>query len=146
MVFAFIEILISFGILALCLLVLFGTGLLTGFLMYMHLVNSVVFGTCGGCGIYVISNSYFNYSIHPAVCILGGFAIFGITYWLQGTKIGFWIFAVIMSVFYAAIPTYLVYYFKHDIIWTVCVAIGCLIFNVTAHIRSRSVRQLSQVS
>ena len=144
MIFAIIDILLTFGILAVLLILLLGTGLFTGFFMYMHLVNSIVFGAFGGCAIWVVPANFFNYQMHPAICIVGGFAIFGITYWLQKTKIGFWIFAIVMSIFYAAIPTYLVYTFKKDMIWTVCVAVGCLIFNITAHIRSRSVRLLSQ--
>lgn len=141
MIFALVDIVITLAILAVSLLLLLGTGVFAGFFMYMHLVNSVVFGAFGGCAIYVIPALYMNYQTHPAICIIGGFAIFGISYWLQTTKIGFWIISIIMSILYAAIPTYLVYYFKHDMIWTICVAIGCLIFNVTASIRSRSVRE-----
>lgn len=77
--------------------------------------------------------------IHPALSILIGIAVFAASFLLQKTKVGFWIFAVILSLFWGLVFSSMAYEFSgKDMIWTyVTLGLGTLLV-IGLHIRAKN--------
>lgn len=77
--------------------------------------------------------------IHPALSIVIGIAVFAVSFFLQKTKVGFWIFAVILSLFWGLVFSSMAYEFSgKDMIWTYVVfGLGTLLV-VGLHIRAKN--------
>lgn len=52
--------------------------------------------------------------IHPALCIVIGITVFLLLFWLQNTRVGFWIIGGLLSLVYAAVFGLLAYWLAHD--------------------------------
>ena len=64
----------------------------------------------------LICNQIWN--VHPALCVVIALALFGLLFWLQNTKVGFWIIGVLLSAFWALVFGFLAYAFSSsDPIW-----------------------------
>lgn len=95
--------------------------------------NSLAMGAASGFLAYGLLH------IHPALSIVAGIAVFAVAYFLQKTKVGFWIFAVILSLLWGIIFSSMAYEFSgKDMIWTyVVLGLGTLIM-LGLHINARS--------
>lgn len=136
---------IVLGILAICLACSF----MKAFLLKIDLLNSAFLGSI--CGVFLYcANRYFDMKselgipfkmiVHPAICIVIGVVIFGLTILIQRTTIGFWIFAVVFSIGWAFMLSGIVYLFTKDIIWFWVILISATIINFTSHLRARKLR------
>lgn len=142
MVFTLAEILICLVILALVLVTFIIYRSFSNYIMYVQMIDSIGLG--GGIGYLLYCNhrkidTFFDCDIHIAICIVIGLAILIASYWIQGTKVGFWIFLVIMSIGWATIPTYLVYRLHDNELewyWLLLAFVPCLILNIVAHLIS----------
>jgi hypothetical protein len=135
-----ITIMICLGIIVGALIIWFILALLTGFLEFMDVINSSAFGLAAGFWLYLshrVLDNFVPFEIHPVFCILGAIAVFALTFFLQKTTVGFWIFAAIMSPFWAAIPTFVISRLIEDPIWTWSVFAALTLINIGAHIRAK---------
>lgn len=58
------------------------------------------------------------WSIHPALCVVIAIALFGLLFWLQNTKAGFWIIGILLSAFWAFVVGFFVHIFTgEDMLW-----------------------------
>lgn len=150
MLFSLAELALLIGILALVLTTFIIYRSFANYIMYVQMLDSIGLG--GGIGYLLYCNhrkidTFFDYDIHIAICIAVGLVIMIATYWAQGTKIGFWVFLVIMSIAWASIPTYLVYYFNEfelEWYWLLIAFVPCLLLNVVAHLISKRHRITSK--
>ena len=78
--------------------------------------------------------------IHPAICIAIGIVVATAAILIQRTNVGFWIFAVIMSLVWAGMFAFLTEVITHDKIWVIVTFAFALPVNVFSHIRSRHYR------
>ncbi len=112
------------------------------FLARITLVDSLAVGLAGGTALYLCNRAYevpfFSSQINPLICAGAAVLLFIASYFLQKTKPGFWIFAVIFSVawsFVAALTVYVLIKQSMTVFWiTFAVSI---IMNIASHIRSR---------
>lgn len=142
MLFTLAEYLFWFGILALVLITFIIYRSFANYIMYVQMLDSIGLG--GGIGYLLYCNhrkidTFFDYDIHIAICVIVGLAIMIAAYWIQGTRIGFWTFLVIMSIAWACVPTYFVWRlheFQLEWYWLLTAFVPCLILNVVAHLIS----------
>ena len=142
MVFSLLEIAFWLGVLALVVVTFIIYSTMAHYVMYVQMLDSIALG--GGAGYLLYCNhrkidTFFDNDIHIAICVIIGLAIMIAVYWAEGTKIGFWIFLVLMSIAWAAVPTYIVYYlheFNLEWYWLLLSFAPCLILNITAHLIS----------
>ena len=112
------------------------------FLARITLVVSLAVGLAGGTALYLCNRAYeipfFSSQINPLICAGAAVLLFIASYFLQKTKPGFWIFAVIFSAawsFVAALTVYVLIKQSMTVFWiTFAVSI---IMNIASHIRSR---------
>lgn len=125
-----------------------GLSFMKVFVLQINLINAAVLGSFSGVFLYII-NRYtdvlgltfpFDFTIHPALCLIGGIVIFFLSALAQRTKIGFWIFAIVFSIGWALALAGIVYYFTKDWIWFWVTLVVAVIFNFIAHLRSRKLK------
>ncbi|MCL2019354.1 MAG: hypothetical protein FWG70_06280 [Oscillospiraceae bacterium] len=94
-----------------------------------------------------VSNlNYFNLpAIHPVFCILAAVGVFVLTHFLQQTKIGFWVFAVLMSVAGAILVATIVHELTNDIIWSVSAGACTVALCIVAHLRARKINNYGYI-
>ena len=128
------AILFSYGIL-LVIGIIFGLiftviGLFVG---HIILFDSIFLAAISG----LICNQVWN--VHPALCLVIALALFGILYWLQKTKVGFWIIGPLLSAFWALVFGFLAYAFSSsDPIWGYVVTGLGFIVMIGLHLRARN--------
>jgi len=84
----------------------------------------------------VVCNQLWN--IHPALSVVIAIVLFGILFWLQNTKAGFWIISVLLSAFWAFIFGFFAYVFSsHDLIWGYVVTGLGFIIMMVLHLKAR---------
>lgn len=78
-------------------------------------------------------------SIHPALCIVIGIAVFLLLFWLQNTSVGFWVIGGLLSLAYAFVFSAIAYDATHkDPVW------GWVVFGLSflimggLHLRARN--------
>ena len=93
------------------------------FFGHIILFDSIAIGLVAG----LVSHGLFE--IHPAIALLIGIAVFFILFFLQNTKVGFWIIGGLMSLAWGLIFASMAYEFTDkDMIWTYTVfGMGTLI-------------------
>ena len=116
-------------------------GLFIGFICFViglfvgHIIlfDSIALGIAAG----VCCNQFT--AIHPALCLVIGIASFLLFFWLQNTRVGFWIVGGVLTLCYAALFGLLAYFLaENDPIW------GWVIFGLaflivgTLHRRARN--------
>ncbi|MDL2216059.1 hypothetical protein LJB77_03280, partial [Ruminococcaceae bacterium OttesenSCG-928-N02] len=78
-------------------------------------------------------------SIHPALCVVIAIALFGLLFWLQNTKAGFWIIGVLLSAFWALVFGFFGYVFSSsDPIWGYVVMGLCFIVMMGLHLKAKN--------
>lgn len=112
------------------------------FLARITLIDSLVIGLAGGIALYLCNRafdvSFFSSQINPVVCLVVAVVLFIAAYFLQKTKPGFWIFAVIFSIlwsFIAALTVHILITENMIAFWAVFAV--SFIMNISSHIRSR---------
>jgi len=118
------------------------------FLERITVVNSLVLAATGGITLYLCNRSFdafFSFKIHPAICLVIGIALFFLFYFLQTTRIGFWIFAVLFSTFWALLTALILKAFiqSMDMVWFWVVFGISFFINIGAHLRSRDETEFS---
>jgi hypothetical protein len=136
-----ISIFIEFGLLILLVVINLVLLFTTAFLERITLVNSSCLAIAGGVTLYLCNrnfDAFFDFKVHPAICFVIALAIFGAAYFLQTTKVGFWIFAVLFSLVWAFALSLIAFLFAtQDMIWIYVVFFLSFIINIGSHIRSR---------
>lgn len=103
------------------------------FLGHIILFDSIFLAVISG----IICNQI--WSVHPAICIVIAIALFGLLFWLQNTKVGFWIIGVLLSAFWAFVFGFFAYAFSSsDMIWFYVVMGLGFIVMVGLHIKARN--------
>jgi len=103
------------------------------FMEHIIICNSIVFGAAAG----ILSGVYLG--LHPAFCLLIGLGILGLTLLIQQTTVGFWIFAIIMSIGWGFLFSAIAYAFIEDMIWFYVLWGLSTVFNVVLHIKARDI-------
>lgn len=138
-----VDLILTLGVMLIYFCLIMFTGVLDVFLKHIHILNSATLGTMFGILMYMNCRTEFtviNVEIHPAICIVAGIVLLLATLWAQSTKVGFWIFAIIMSIVWAVIPAMLTYAFTRNMIWTIVIAVVAVAINIFSHIQSRKAR------
>jgi hypothetical protein len=79
------------------------------------------------------------WSVHPALCLLIAIALFGLLFWLQNTKVGFWIIGVLLSAFWAFVFGFFAHIFAgEDMIWFYVVMGLGFIVMMGLHLKARN--------
>ena len=96
------------------------------------LFDSIFFSVISG----IVCNQLWG--IHPAFCVLIVIALFGFLFWLQNTKVGFWIIGTLLSLFWASVFGFIAYAVtEKDMIWVyVIMSIGFIIM-MGLHVRAK---------
>lgn len=111
------------------------------FLMRIDVVNSACISIF--CGVYLYLgnrhiDAFYNGTVHPALCLIIGIAILLFTLFLQKTKVGFWIFAVIFSIVWAFVSGLLIYILvAPNMTYFWIVSILAFIASIAAHKRAK---------
>ena len=95
--------------------------------------DSIILAVISG----IISNQIWK--VHPALCLVIALILFVFLYWLQKTKVGFWIIGILLSVFWALVFGFLAYAFSSsDLIWGYVVMGLGLILMIALHLKARN--------
>ena len=87
------------------------------FVGHIILFDSIFFAVISG----IVCHQLWN--IHPALCVLIAVAAFTLLFWLQRTRVGFWIIGTLLSAFWAFIFGIVAYLISNqDMIWFYVVA------------------------
>lgn len=102
------------------------------FVGHIILFDSIVIAGISG----VVCNQIWN--VHPALCLLIAVALFGLLFWLQNTKAGFWIIGGLLSAFWAFVFGFFAYIFSgEDMIWLyVIMGLGFIVM-MGLHLKAR---------
>lgn len=131
------------AILAIQILLVVFSGLLQGFLLHINLINGVFLGGIAGSTVYSnhrIVDIFSDKEVHIVICFIVGIIVMFAVILIQKTKVGFWIFAIIMSLVWAAIPAILTYAFTKSWVWFAVVQVLATIMNIFSHLRSRDMK------
>lgn len=101
------------------------------FLGNIILFDSIALAAAAGLTAYHLA------ALHPACCLLVGLASFGLLYWLQHTRVGFWLIGVVLSAFWAFVFGFLAYCFTSDMIWCYVVMGLGFAFMLYLHLKAR---------
>lgn len=76
--------------------------------------------------------------IHPALCLVIGIAVFLLLFWLQNTRVGFWIIGGLLSLVYAAVFGLLAFTISNgDPVWGIVVLVLAFFIMGGLHLRAR---------
>lgn len=102
------------------------------FVGHIILFDSIVIAAISG----VVCNQIWN--VHPALCLLIAVALFGLLFWLQHTKVGFWIISVLLSAFWAFVFGFFAHIFAgEDMVWFYVVMGLSFIVMMGLHLKAR---------
>jgi len=102
------------------------------FVGHIILFDSIVLAAITG----VVCNQIWN--VHPAICIVIAIVLFGLLFWLQNTKAGFWIIGVLLSAFWAFVFGFFAYTFSsEDMVWFYVVMGLGFIVMMGLHLKAR---------
>ncbi|MFI3250294.1 MAG: hypothetical protein R3Y07_04965 [Eubacteriales bacterium] len=79
----------------------------------------------------------FSLKIHSAYALLVGIAVFFLLFWLQNTKVGFYVIGLVMSVAWGFIFGMIVYLFTSDMIWFYVIWGLSTVFVIGLHFNAR---------
>jgi len=95
--------------------------------------DSIILAVISG----IISNQIWK--VHPALCLVIALVLFVFLYWLQKTKVGFWIIGILLSAFWALVFGFLAYAFSSsDLIWGYVVMGLGFILMIALHLKARN--------
>jgi hypothetical protein len=77
--------------------------------------------------------------VHPALCAVISIVLFAVLFWLQNTKVGFWIISVLLSALWAFVFGFFGYAFSsNDVIWGyVIMGLGFIVM-MGLHLKARN--------
>lgn len=102
------------------------------FVGHIILFDSIALGIISGICCYHF------FTLHPALCLLIGAAVFALLLFLQNTRFGFWIIGVLLSAAWALIFAFFAYIFGgEDMMWFYVVLGLAFIVMLLLHIRAR---------
>lgn len=102
------------------------------FLGHIILFDSIFLAAISGIACNQIAG------LHPAICIVIGIVLFALLFWLQNTKVGFWIIGILLSALWAFVFGFLAYTFSSsDMIWFYAVFGFGFIIMMGLHIKAR---------
>ena len=102
------------------------------FFGHIILFDSIALGLVAG----LISHGLLE--IHPALALLIGLVVFLVLFFLQNTKVGFWIIGAIMSLAWGLIFASMAWEFTgKDMIWTYTVFGLATIIMIGLHLKAR---------
>jgi len=102
------------------------------FVGHIILFDSIFLAAISG----ILCNQVWN--VHPAFCLLIALALFGFLFWLQNTKVGFWIIGILLSAFWAFVFGFLAYEFSSsDPIWCIVVMGLGFVVMMGLHLKAR---------
>jgi len=97
------------------------------------LFDSIVLAIISG----IICNQ--RWDVHPALCVVISLVLFGFLFWLQNTKVGFWIIGVLLSAFWALVFGFLAYAISSsDLIWGYVVTGLGFAVMIALHLKARN--------
>jgi len=103
------------------------------FLGHIILFDSIFLAAISG----IVCNQIWG--VHPAICIVIAIVLFGLLFWLQNTKPGFWIIGVLLSAFWAFVFGFFAYIFAgEDMIWFYVVMGLGFILMMGLHLKARN--------
>lgn len=103
------------------------------FLGHIILFDSIALGIVSG----VCCKQFL--SVHPALCIVIGIVIFLLLFWLQNTRVGFWIIGGLLSLVYAFVFSAIAYGSTHnDPVWGWVVFVLSFLVMGGLHLRARN--------
>lgn len=123
----------SYGlILAISIFIGFVFTIIGLFLGHIILFDSIFLAAISG----IVCNQI--WSVHPAICIVIAVVLFGFLFWLQNTKVGFWIIGVLLSALWAFVFGFLAYIFSsEDMTWFYVVMGLGFIVMMGLHLKAR---------
>ena len=111
------------------------------FLERITIVNGFCIAAASGIVLYLCNrkiDTFFDFQIHLAICFVIGTVVFFLAYFIQTTKVGFWIFAVIFSAAWAFVSVLILYAFvTKDMVWFWVIFGVSFLINIGSHNRSR---------
>jgi len=142
MLFYIIDLALCAAIILMSFLTSMISGLSQLFFFRIDFLNGLLFGGATGVAMYLNHRKYplfpLDMDIHPAICVAVGIIVMIVVIRLQHTKVGFWIFTILMSIVWALIPTLLVLEMTNgDFIWGILVAVIAFLLNLASHLRTR---------
>lgn len=103
------------------------------FIGHIILFDSIFLAAISG----IVCNQIWG--VHPALCVVIAIALFGLLFWLQNTKAGFWIISVLLSVFWAFVFGFFAHIFSgEDMIWFYVVMGLGFIVMMGLHLKARN--------
>jgi len=103
------------------------------FLGHIILFDSIFLAAISG----IVCNQIWG--VPPAICIVIAIVLFGLLFWLQNTKPGFWIIGVLLSAFWAFVFGFFAYIFAgEDMIWFYVVMGLGFILMMGLHLKARN--------
>ena len=101
------------------------------FVGHIIIFDSIALGIISG----VCCNRFFT--LHPALCLLVGVAVFALLLLLQNTRFGFWIIGGPLSAVWAFIFGFFAYIFTEDMLWFYVVCGLAFVVMLLLHIKAR---------
>ena len=102
------------------------------FIGHIILFDSILFSAIGG----IVCNQVWK--IHPALCVVIAIALFAFLFWLQNTKIGFWIIGTLLSLFWATVFGFIAYVItEKDMTWVYIIGAIGFIIMIGLHIKAK---------
>lgn len=103
------------------------------FVGHIIIFDSIALGIIAG-----VCCNHFT-TLHPALCLLVGAAVFAALLFLQHTRFGFWIIGVLLSAVWAAIFGLLAFIISNaDPMWFYVVCALAFVVMVLLHIKARA--------
>ena len=102
------------------------------FVGHIILFDSIALGILSGvcCGHFL--------TLHPALCLLVGVAVFALLLFLQNTRLGFWIIGVLLSAVWAVVFGLLAFIISNaDPLWFYVVCGLAFVIMLLLHIKAR---------
>ena len=140
LIFLGIFLALTIGIWLIYLSVAGTTGLITLFSTRIPIINGIFISALfiiGGLMGYLDETPWGN-PLSPIVTVLIGIGLYVICHFVQKTTVGFWLFAIIMSPFWAAVGSAILLLLTHQnwIVFWIAFAV-LTVLNIYLHIRSR---------
>lgn len=102
------------------------------FFGHIILFDSIAIGIISGVCCHSLA------SVHPALCLLIGLAVFAGLVFLQSTRFGFWIIGVLLSAVWAFVFAFFAYAFTgEDMVWFYVVLGLAFLLMLWLHIKAR---------
>lgn len=102
------------------------------FFGHIILFDSIAFGIVAG----ICCNRFL--SVHPALCVVIGIVVLLVLFWLQSTRVGFWIIGGLLSLVYAVFFGLLAFAISNgDPVWGIVVLVLAFFIIGGLHLRAR---------